>query len=323
MNSRQSAIVRLARIIQKTPLSWLRFSEYPIIRASHAYSNKPQSFLMILIALPRSGSTLTYQCLIHALKPYYLSNLWNLFYSIPLYSGFLSNHLCKNYKSDFISNHGFVSGLCGPAEGLRFWSYWTGCGLNENTDSILPSDVLTYRLEYLKNALSILTKSNSPMVTGYLGHSLIIEDLRHWFPDAIFVRLHRDPLSNALSILRSRPKNNNSDWFSVFPRECADSRKKDIYFQVASQVYWLNRRLSGLEKDVNTIHLNYEDLCANPRVQINRIIDFCNNRGMSLELKDNLPASFEYKVSQQKDSQEALKIATALSELESRYGPIN
>jgi len=114
---------------QNLPLGWLRPLERLCMRASPQLPEKPR--VVILLALPRGGSTLTYQVLVHGLKAAYLSNLGNLFYQVPLFGGLVSNWLCGNYRSDFRSRQGFVTGACGPAEGLRFWSYWCSQGLRE------------------------------------------------------------------------------------------------------------------------------------------------------------------------------------------------
>ncbi len=320
MRNRRSLAVRVGRFLQSLPLSWLRAFESPLISVRASRRNEPEPVLLILLGLPRSGSTLTYQCLIHSLKPVYLSNVWNLLYSTPLFGGILSDRLCNGYQSDFSSSHGFVEGLCGPAEGLCFWSYWTGCGLNERFDDDKSPVTVDRRLRYLKRSVDVLTSSSRPMVTGYLGHVLVAEQLRVWFPKAIFVRLHRDPLSNASSILRSRFVSNTTGWFSVFPRECLDVLEEDIYYQVASQVYWLNRRLSAFDDDPRTLHLAYEDLCQNPRGQVERIVDFCNRRGMQLRTHQKLPRSFQYQLVSSKASKNAHKLTDALRELNRTYG---
>lgn len=319
MTSRQSVVVKAARLVQRLPLSWLRVLEAPLVRIRGRNCSNPQ--LVIILALPRSGSTLIYQCFIHGLQPLYLSNLWNLWYSLPCLGGSLSARMCATYQSEFQSSQGFVQGICGPAEGLRFWSYWCGCGLDEVRDVHVQDVVLTRRVRYLRRTLSLLTTPEKPFVCGYIGHALAVERLRLWFPEAIFVRLHRDPLSNAASILRSRQKG-SCGWFSVFPKECEGVKGANEYTQAAAQVYWLNRRLKVLENDEQTIHISYEDLCIKPRRVFQRVVDLCNEKGMRLKLRQELPESFDYKEVHGDENEDVASLGQALKKLEKKHGPL-
>jgi hypothetical protein len=235
--------------------------------------------------------------------------------------GSLSSRVCAKHQSDFRSSQGFTQGICGPAEGLRFWSYWCGCGLDELQDAPLRDTLLERRISYLRKTLALLSTSKKPFVSGYLGHILAVERLRQWFPEAVFVRLHRDALSNAASILRSRQRGAQR-WFSVFPKECEAVKEANEYTQVASQVYWLNRRLKALEGDEQTVHVSYENMCQNPRREVQRVVDFCNEKGMQLEIKQELPRYFDYKVVHEEDNEDIAAVSQALKELGRKHGPL-
>lgn len=319
MKGRRSLAVQAGRLIQRVPLSWGRALESPLVRLGSRRGSEP--CLIVLLALPRSGSTLTYQCLIHALQPLYLSNLWNMLYALPWSGGSVSAKRCAGHHSDFRSTQGFVGGLCGPAEGMRFWSYWCGCGLDESSGRSLPEARLQRRLAYLRQTLSVLTSPEKPMVTGYLGHVLAFDRLREWFPEAVFVRLHRDPLSNAVSILRSR-QHDPDTWFSVFPRECDGALSGGLFAQIASQVYWLNRRLEAVQNDPRAVHVTYEDLCGDPNAELRRIASFCNDQGSRLEVRESLPGTFPYRSAVKSESEDIAALARELENLEARYGSL-
>lgn len=317
MTGRNSVKVRAARVIQRLPLSWLRAVEAPLVHAKARGAGTPR--MIILLALPRSGSTLTYQSLIHSIQPLYLSNLWNLLYALPWSGGKLCARLCADYDSDFHSSHGFVEGMCGPAEGLRFWSYWTGCGLDESQEKPGSPAINERRVAYLRNVFSSLTTPDRPFLSGYLGHVLIADRLREWFPEAVFLRLRRDPLSNAMSILRCRQKQGGR-WFSVFPRECESLQGADLHTQVAGQVYWLNRRLDALNDDERLVDIGYEKLCRSPDAEVRRIADCFNSLGLELNVKRMLPDRFDYKVTDPEESDDAARLASALRQMEEQHG---
>lgn len=314
---RRSWLVDTARLLQRLPLGWARPLEAPFVRTGA--TGRPH--LMFLLALPRSGSTLTYQTLVHGLKPLYLSNLWNLLYGLPWVGGRISRSRCASHESNFRSSHGFVEGLCGPAEGLRFWSWWTGCGLDETAPPPVSEVRLARRVGYFRDVVSSLATPATPMVAGYLGHVLITEQLRAWFPEAIFLRLHRDPLSNAASILRSRGQG-SGDWFSVRPRECRTIEGHGVHAEVAAQVYWLNRRLEWLNQDDRTLHVSYEQLGRDPAGVLEHIIEGANARGLALSARRALPSSFDYRMVSPDDDVDASLLWSELQQLESVHGPL-
>lgn len=315
---RSSILVKLGRIIQNLPLSILRVLEYPFFYLKRSDKKKNKEFVIILLALPRSGSTLTYQVLCHGLRLRYLSNLGNLFYQLPLLGGLLSSWKCRNHLSNFSSQHGFVSGLCGPAEGLRYWDYWLNNGIDERHATKINQKKLCFRKKYLKKVFAFLGHINHPLATGYLGHTLNWKELREIFPNALFIRLHRDPVSNALSLLKARKIKDN--WFSVFPIECQQHTHETPHEQVAAQVYWLNKRLSDLEKDHQTLHISYELLCNSPTKELNKIQSFCSEHEYDVSFQNTLPDSFPMRKSN--DTNDAILIKQALQRLEDNYGAL-
>lgn len=314
--NRRNLPVRAARALQRLPLGALRAVEAPLVRM-RADAEDPVHAL-VLLALPRSGSTLTYQALVHGLDVAYLSNLSNLLYHLPFLGGALSARLCGRHESTFRSDEGLVPGLCGPAEGLRYWSYWAASGIDERLPAA-PHAHDARRARYLSRALSLLSAPDRPVVTGYLGHALVVERMRALFPRAVFVRLHRDPVANALSILRIR-RARGGDWFSVFPRECADVVGSGLHREVAAQVYWLNRRLDATVDQSRTVHVHYDDLCHDPRAELDRVIDFCGARGFDLNRSHALPARFDAAGPRPEEADDAARLAGELEALAQRFG---
>jgi hypothetical protein len=310
---RSSLVVKIGRLIQKLPLSWVRILERPFLRDKQ---DEPQ--LIFLIALPRSGSTLTYQAVIDGLRPLYLSNLWNTLFMAPQAAGFISKIICSSHRSNFNSDFGFIEGLCGPSEGLRFWSYWTGVGLTDSSPDLVSGGLSASRVSYLGRVLGGLTTPQRPMVAGFLGHALVTERLRKSFPKAIFIRVHRDMLSNAFSIYESRVKF-KGDWFSVFPKECVEVKGRGIHAEVASQVYWLNRRLSWLERDKGTIHIRYEDLCRNPSQVMEEVAKFCNLKGLDVDYTQTLPTAFPYRLINADENADAALLCRELELIKEKY----
>ena len=319
MAGRSSVTVRLARYIQALPLWLFRFVEWPFVNLfGKQHGNTPAIFVL---ALPRSGSTVTYQSICHGLTVNYLSNLWHLFYQLPLIGGWLSALKARHHRSDFKSRHGFVPGLDGPAEGLRFWQWWLDCGLSDRDCDALPATKRQRRSGYLRRVFSVLAREGQPFATAYLGHTLVPERVNQAFPGAIVIRLRREPVSNALSLLKSM-RANGTDWFSVKPHECDAMESATKHERVAAQVYWLNRRLDDVACSGTMLTVHYEKLCENPEREVERIHNWCVENGVPVERKFELPAAFQFKRADLTADPDAIKIREALDKLEAKYGKL-
>ena len=252
---------------------------------------------IFVLAVPRSGSTLTYQCLVHAFGISYLSNLGNLLAELPYTGGRVSDRRCAGRGMSFHSDRGFVPGLCGPAEGKRFWETWGNYGLSDASSAGMTvgrgkgAREESDRIAYLRRALAALTTLKRPFASAYLGHTLDPIRLRQEFPEALFLRLRRDPLANGLSLQRCREESEAS-WFSLFPRECKGIETKSVAEQIAAQVTALNARLDCLDKDERTFWLDYENLCRDPNAEMEKFRTFANSYGLDLQWISPLPPKF-------------------------------
>jgi len=242
---------------------------------------------VFIIAPPRSGSTLTYQLLCNSLENEHLTNISNLLYATPVMGSLISSNLCKNYQTDFKSEKGFVSGLCGEAEGLRFWEYWAGQGLVENKDNHKVR-----KLKKLERLLSKLHSSDKKVyISGYLGHVFCIQMLREIFPNSVFIHLERNILDNVSSILRVSPTDN----FSLQPKSL-EGFKGGRTERVVRQVITIQSLILDNEAE-DTIRIHYEDLCNNPLNTIEEIREFAKKQDIYMNLSEDLYIPEKFRIS--------------------------
>lgn len=319
MAGRSSVTVRLARLIQAFPLWFFRFLEWPFVALfGRQHGNTPAIFLL---ALPRSGSTVTYQSICHGLSVNYLSNIWHLFYQLPFIGGWLSAQQVRLHHSDFKSQHGFVPGFNGPAEGVRFWQWWLDCGLSDRKCKTISASKRQRRCLYLRRVFFALARIGQPFATAYLGHTLTPDRVSQSFPGAILVRLRREPVSNALSLLKSM-RDSGASWFSLKPNECEGLETTTEHERVAAQVYWLNRRLDDAACAGMMLTVCYERLCENPEREVKRIRHWCIQNGVPVDRKFELPESFPFKKADLNNDADAIKIRHSLDKLEARHGKL-
>lgn len=301
------------------PFQFLRpIESFMINRSRHCDSHTLRP--IFLLGLPRSGTTLAYQCISQSFHLNYLTNIWHYLYKLPCWGGLVSSFMIRRFTSEpnFASTQGFVNGICGQAEGLHFWSYWMGAGLVEPCDDGLPLAPAADP-RYLLRSLGALQKSTDPFFSAYLGHILYISELFQLFPGAIFVRLRRDPLMNALSLLVCL-RSSAQPWFSVVPAECAYDKDASDHYKVASQVYWLNRRIDSSLRSIPAFEFSYEELCSNPAVVIDAFDEYAKSQGVSLARRHTLPGRFAMQELSSYSSFDVNAILQAFEQLSSRHG---
>ena len=301
---RSSRIIQLGRICQKYS-KYLAFCDYPL-RLCLKQTTTP---VIVIVAPPRSGSTVTYQLLTTGIKNFHLTNIWNLLYAIPTLGGPISKKLCRDYQSSFTSQHGFVSGICGEAEVLKFWSYWSGQTLSEE------SKIDKSRLRTLARVIQKLGKSDTAFISGYLGHVFCMNELRDVFQKIVFVHLTRDLLANAYSLFRL----SGQSWFSTQPKEYADLQKLPRQQQVVEQLVSIHQRIAEQSSPHDTIKISYHQVCQNPAEIISRIIDFAKANNITLYRQKNklIPHRFPESQVEYSLNQDTLEIHQYIERLNS------
>lgn len=241
--------------------------------------------LLCVLAPPRSGSTLTYQVLASAFSGYSLRNLSNFLFATPLLGYIAAKKFCRKYTSPFCSEKGFVPGICGEAEGMKFWQHWLGQGLEQR-----PELLNVERLRTLKTALG--RTGESLMITGYLGHVFAISALREVFPKALFIHLQRDLLSNAYSLFKATFEHAP---FSTCPTSVKEKHHDNNYRLVVDQIRRLHEIISA-EASKDMMVVNYENLCDDPHGTLQHIEQKAEELGINLSRKDEVPKSFSKQV---------------------------
>ena len=261
-------MVKLGRVYQDLSPAWGFIDKIATRQTDH------KATVICLLAPPRSGSTLTYQILNAGLENFHLTNIWNLFYATPAIGGMVSERLSKSYQTDYKSQYGFVPGLAGEAEGLKFWSYWTGQGMEEGA----PFNVEKARkLEKVINQLS--SQRKGAFVTGFLGHVFCVEELRGTFENIVFIHLQRDLLSNASSLYKGRA----DIGFSTKPRAIENMSLNDPS-RVAKQLISIHNEIFENSKE-DTLQINFSEICQDPSNVLDKIVKFCADRKLSIQRK--------------------------------------
>ena len=273
--------------------------------------------MIVIAAGPRSGSTLLYQLLVHALEVDYLSNFHYVMHRHPHTAFRFGRVVVPTYRSTFRSHYGFVTGLNGPAEAERFWEHWLDQSLTERTPLPDP-DRVSYILSWWR---SLFAATRRPFVAGYIAHTFYVEQMLDLFHDALIVCLRRDVVSVARSLLTLRTEHREDPraWFSMLPQACRPWLGREPHDQVAAQAFHIDRALSEIPARFGeaTLALDYRTLCADPRGTLDAVISAMSRRGLEVRRRRAaaLPRSFPPSVHAPADDPAARRIAEALEAL--------
>lgn len=306
--TRNDLFIRLARFLQSFTAIFL-----PIEYLFSLFLNKKKKVkILVLLAPPRSGSTLTYQVLTTGIESLYLSNMSNFLYATPIIGNSITKFKVASKTSKFKSKYGLVSGIFGEAEGLKYWKYWMNQGLFEKEKT-------TVDLEKMKKLRKGLIKSSlgqKPLIWGYLGHVFCFEQLSSFFKNEIvFLHLQRDLLSNAYSLLKASPE----ELISSRPLKVQFNSGKDhqsIHQSIIEQVSAIHHRIDQKKTETSKIiSIRYKDLCENPHQFLDNLKIELEKEGFIINLrKERIPKKFSYRTIKSNHDSDALALSKFIRE---------
>lgn len=243
-------------------------------------SDKPQLFIL---GLPRSGTTLIYQYIVHRLKVAYFTNGVGKYHTVPCVVTFLQHRLYGDYQSDFKSNYGKVFGPVAPREAGSFWGRFFGF-----EDYIRFSDLASEDVHALGNTIACVQHiyGDAPFVNKNVKHILRIDALSQIFPNAYFLIVERNLKDVALSLIRGRYDNldNPTKWLSVKPPNYEELKNLSAPEQIAYQLVSIQNKMETdfrcLASD-RLLRISYERFCEEPEsliLQVQKVLGYLSCR---------------------------------------------
>jgi hypothetical protein len=221
--------------------------------------------VVFLLGLPRSGTTLVSQYVVHRLEVAYWTNGVGHHPRAPIVTTFLERR-GDAYRSDFRSRYGKVEGARAPREAGAVWARFFDLERYTRFEDLRPGDA-----ERLRNLVAATQRvfGRAPFVNKNVKHLLRIDALAKVFPESLFLVVRRRVQDTALSILRARLElaPDPSRWWSVRPPDWERLAGLPLEEQIAGQVLSLRRRLdldlAALPRE-RVIELDYERFCREP-----------------------------------------------------------
>jgi hypothetical protein len=223
----------------------------------------PQLFIL---GLPRSGTTLIYQYIVHRLNVAYFTHGVGRYPGAASMVTSLQRKFTKPYKSDFRSSFGKVKGANSPREAGSFWA--RAFGYEDYVEATITDPAVG---EMLRRTVASVQRDfgDVPFVNKNVKHLLRIRAIANIFPNAYFLIVERDLRDIALSILRTRHTMaaGPDAWWSVKPPNYRQLSGQPPAEQVVGQLKSLQSRaiadFSSIPSD-RVLHINYKEFCDRP-----------------------------------------------------------
>ena len=279
-------------VIRRLVQSGLKPLERRLIQKAYQHTYPP----IFIIGPPRSGSTLLYQLVARRYRVCYFSNFMMHFPAATLSTARLSSLWMDCSPPDgYTSVYGETPGLQGPNQGKAFWDLW----LQAFPHDIDPDTVSIATKDLIKNTvLGLQEVFHAPFINKWPPNSLRLRLLAEIFPDAVFIKITRNPEKVFASILRARRAicQGESGWFSVEPQ----GRESILRDDPMKQIQWQADKIEGaIDRDSaiiggdRFITISYEGLVEDPKLMLDKIAGFYHRLcGYALEPRNEIPASF-------------------------------
>jgi len=240
------------------------------------HSDQPSLFIL---GLPRSGTTLVYQYVVHRLRVAYFTSGVGRFPKSPCTITRWEHKRHGDYSSDFQSNYGSVAGRTAPHEAGEVWARWFGY-----EDYVRYADLDERAIGPLRRTIACVQQAfgDAPFVNKNVKHLLRLDALPRIFPKSVFLVIQRSLRDVALSVLRARHANygDATRWWSARPPDYDALKSLPPAAQVAGQLQSLQRRM---EADLSAVPaarvltIDYESFCQRPDALVEQLRPLLGN----------------------------------------------
>jgi len=258
---------------------------------------------LFILGLPRTGTTLVYQYIVHRLHVAYFTNAVGEHPYDPCRTTWAQIRSGGTYRSDFESEYGRSRGDLAPREAGNFWLRFFDIDAYQVPGGVRESDLAELR-ETIFCAQALF--DGAPFVNKNVKHLLRIPVLNASFPDPHFLVVGRDRMDVALSLLRVRLDTLGSydAWTSVKPPTYDSLRALDPVEQIVGQIAGLERRMDDdlAAVDAGRVHrVDYDSFCRAP----DSLIEACGTALRGVAEKNPPVAGFAIRHSEPRNETEA------------------
>ncbi len=280
----------------------------PVERGLARPGDAPRMPVVLVIGAPRSGTTLLTQWLAASGRFGYPSNLMSRFWRAPAIGARIQMLLAdpryafRDELFDLASPTDFGSEL-GKTRGAlasnEFWYFWRRWLPIREPRPLSSAEREGLDLSELRAELAALEQAfDKPLAMKGMALMYDLGFFARALPEAFFLAVRRDPLDNAISLLRARERfsGDRATWYSARPPGhealLALSPEEQVIGQVLATERAIEAGLASLDERRH-LTLEYQDFCAAPERAWNALWRRLEPLGAGSPAQYALPARFE------------------------------
>jgi hypothetical protein len=257
----RSALLRAAAEVAMAPLDWAMSG----VEASRQAYDDELLPIVLIVGLPRSGTTVVYQRLAACLPFSYFDNWSALFPRSTITGSALRGPERRRADHAVRSYYGNTPGPDGVNDAFHVWNRWLGddrYAVPEVLDAAVREDMRRFFAAWFRlHRRPLLNKNNR--------NSLCIDVLAAALPTAYVVTVRRNPVFVAQSLLKAREvvQGDRRRGWGLGAHDGGYPRDADPLVDVANQVRYCERELErhlGRIPAGRRMEIAYEDFCADP-----------------------------------------------------------
>ena len=235
--------------------------------AVEASANYPQ---LLMVASPRSGSTLVSQVLVQQLDVSYFPNVSAMFPSAPIWSSQRWMGKFSTAPTTLRSCYGNTPGWRGINDGFHIWNRWfgedryrsrQGLGAEQN------ADLRTFFANWHATFPKPLVNKNNRNLDG-------IGVLADALPNAFFVVVQRDPVMIVQSLLRARKfiQGNEHRGWGLFSSQADELDPIEATCQQVGRIFSRTQEQLRLVPAHRYTFIDYDTFCGDPDNGVEQIV---------------------------------------------------
>jgi hypothetical protein len=235
--------------------------------------------LILVVGMPRAGTTVVSQVLSRYLDVTYFNNLSALFPRSPLTASRWFGQLLPERRPSFASYFGNTPRLADPNEGFHIWNRWLGTDHYRVAQDISPQA----RRDMVRFLNAWLAAFGKPLLNKSVRNTDAIPILADAVRNAYFVGVKRDCRHVVESLIAAREQIQGGKAYSwgLFSREqSARSHPLGYVDDVYAQVVEMEDRLAQARREIGPerfMEVEYELFCSDPRRAVRTVASFVPN----------------------------------------------
>lgn len=299
---------RLLRVVNNTMSSLDQLVAYP---------GAEEPYPVVVVGLPRSGTTLVYELLVQAFDVAFLTRLYGLTYGLPNLTTRLVSPLTRNPSARYESRYGRIPGMLAPAENHVLWLQWfrSPRQLGHYVPYHLIDEKMAAGARATIASMSAIAKRQFVFKNVYLTTS--ISAFLKMVPNALVIVVQRDLESVCASVYKARTNMRERRWWSIRPPFWESMMDKDsleqTVFQCVRAQQLLNREIERMPSDRYLV-VDYKDICNAPGKFVQKV-EGASDPMLQRRLASDIPDRFERRPSSGVPTQLKNRFAQLCAEL--------